>query len=324
MDNFTEQFWNFFIVTVTLLSFLALFVLIRYFSGGPPAKQAKHTDHMWDEDLRELNTPLPRWWLNLFYITLVLGFVYLLLYPGFGTNAMLLGWTQEKQYRQEMAAAEARYGPIYAQYAQQPIEQLARNREALQTGERLFATYCTTCHGSDARGVPGYPNLRDDAWLYGGDPGSIKTSILKGRQGMMPAWREQLGEQGVHDVAQYALSLSGRDVDEQAAAAGNKLYAENCAACHGPGGGGNQQLGAPDLTDDTWLYGGSLETVKASIARGRQGRMPAHEEFLGEAKVHVLAAYVYSLSQDAAAVQGGSEARAPLAATRPGRDAPAP
>ncbi len=298
MASFTDGFWNVFIVAVTLGSFIALFLFIRYFSGGVPrGKKVESTGHVWDGDLRELNNPLPRWWLNLFYITLIFGFVYLMLYPGYGTNSMLLGWTQEKQYRQEVDAAQARYGPLYARYAQQPIPELARNTDALKTGERLFATYCTQCHGSDARGVPGYPNLRDGEWLYGGDPQSIKTSILEGRQGSMPAWKEVLGEDGVHQVTQHVLSLSGRDVDQSAAARGREKYATYCVACHGPEGEGNQDLGAPDLTNDVWLYGGSPDVVQASIANGRQGRMPAHEEFLGEDKVHVLAAYVYSLSQ---------------------------
>ncbi|NIR29942.1 MAG: cytochrome-c oxidase, cbb3-type subunit III [Gammaproteobacteria bacterium] len=298
MASFTEGFWNVFIVAVTIGSLVALFLLIRYFSGGVRGgKKVESTGHVWDGDLQELNNPLPRWWLNLFYITLIFGFIYLMLYPGYGTNSMLLGWTQEKQYRQEVKAAEARYGPLYEKYAQQAIPALAENTDALKTGERLFATYCTQCHGSDARGVPGYPNLRDGEWLYGGDPQSIKTSILKGRQGNMPAWKGSLGEEGVRQVVQYVLSLSDRKVKESAAAKGQEIYATYCVACHGPQGKGNQDLGAPNLTDDVWLYGGSPRAVQASVANGRQGRMPAHEEFLGENKVHVLAAYVYSLSR---------------------------
>jgi cytochrome c oxidase cbb3-type subunit 3 len=297
MGSFNGGFWNLFIVVVVLASFLGLYLLIRYFSGRSAGEaKVESTGHVWDGDLRELNNPLPRWWLNLFYITLVFGFIYLLLYPGLGSNDMLLGWSQAKQYRQEMKAAEQRYAPLYAKYAQESIPALAKNPEALKTGERLFASYCTVCHGSDARGVPGYPNLRDDDWLHGGDPQAIEASILNGRQGNMPAWKDTLGEAGVHQVAQYVLSLSGRKVDEAAAAKGKEIFKTQCVACHGPDGKGNQTIGAPNLTDHIWLYGGSPRVVEQTIANGRQGRMPAHKEFLGENKVHVLAAYVYSLS----------------------------
>jgi len=298
MSSFSDGFWNIWIFVLVIGSFYGLYLLLR-FVGGPASAEggeAESMGHVWDEDLYELNNPLPRWWLILFWITILWGFVYLLLYPGFGNNDMLLGWTQEKQYEQEVARAEERYGPLFEQFLDQPVQRVARNEQAVEMGERLFVTHCATCHGSDARGVRGFPNLRDDDWLWGGDPQAIKTSILQGRTGQMPAWQAQLGEQGVENVTQYVLSLSGRDVDEQAAALGKEQYQQLCVACHGEDGKGNQHLGAPDLTDGTWLYGGSERAVRASIAAGRQGRMPAHEDFLGEAKVHLLAAYVYSLS----------------------------
>jgi cytochrome c oxidase cbb3-type subunit 3 len=252
--------------------------------------------HKWDGDLEELNNPLPRWWLNMFYITMVWAVVYLLLYPGVGTHPMLLGWSQVKQYNEEMAAAEERYGPIFEQFMSEDIAVVARSPEARKIGRRLFLNYCASCHGSDAGGNPGFPNLRDGDWLYGGSPEAIKTSIMNGRSGVMPPWGDALGEGGVYNVAQYVLSLSGRNVDGSAAKAGEAQFNQFCVACHQVGGIGNQALGAPNLTNGVWLYGGSPKAVEASIAGGRNGLMPPHADFLGEAKVHLLAAYVYSLS----------------------------
>lgn len=255
--------------------------------------------HVWDEDLEEYNNSLPGWWLNMFYITLVFGIVYLILYPGMGSFAGVWGWTQVKQYEAEVDAAESRYGPLFEQYKSQPIPELLSNKEALKMGERLYLNYCTVCHGSDARGNPGYPNLRDDDWLYGGKPEQIQESILNGRvaNGMM-AWKDSLGgDEGVNNVTHYVLSLNtgDRKYDPAAAEKGKAQFAI-CAACHGQDGKGNTMLGAPNLIDDIWLYGGSEKQIEESIAKGRAGVMPAHKEFLGEAKVHLIAAYIYSLS----------------------------
>jgi cytochrome c oxidase cbb3-type subunit 3 len=251
---------------------------------------------VWDEDLQELNNPLPKWWLNLFYITLVFGIGYLALFPGLGTFKGLLGWTEKGQYEREIAAADKQFNPLYEKYLKEDLKQLAANPEALKTGGRLFVNYCTGCHGSDAGGGPGFPNLRDEDWLYGGDPKTIETTILNGRQGAMPAWGAVLGPDGVANVAEYVLSLSGRSVNDTIAATGKEKFMQLCVACHGPDGKGNQAMGAPNLTDNIWLYGGSKNTIMETIDKGRSGRMPAHGEFLGEAKVHLLAAYVYSLS----------------------------
>lgn len=296
MGSFSEGFWNLFIFVSTVGGIVGLFIFIRCFTESrAPLDRVETTGHKWDGDLEELNNPLPRWWLNLFYITLAFGVVYLLLYPGVGSHEMLLGWTQKAQYEEEMAAAEKQYGPIFARYLSQDVADVSRNEEALKIGRRLFVNYCATCHGSDAGGNPGFPSLRDSEWLYGGAPLNIKTSILAGRSGVMPPWKAVLGEKGVADVAQYVLSLGGRATDREAARAGETKYRELCVACHGDNGKGNQQVGAPDLTNDIWLYGGTLADIENSIANGRQGRMPAHEEFLGEGKAHLLAAYVYGL-----------------------------
>lgn len=299
MPDTLSGFWTWFIALPTLGGLVGLFLLIWWLAGKTTQKgEAVQTmGHVWDEDLEEYNNPLPMWWLWLFLGSLIFAVVYLLLYPGLGAFSGLLGWSQAKQYEEEVAKAEGRYGPLYQQFRDKTIPALAQNPEARKMGERLYASYCTVCHGSDARGGPGFPNLIDDDWLYGGTPEAIETSILDGRSGMMPAWKDALGgEQGVHDVAQYVLSLSGRAVDEKAAQQGKQLFASICVSCHMPDGTGNQALGAPNLTDNVWLYGGSPAAIEASIAEGRQGKMPPHREFLGEDKVHLLAAYIYSLS----------------------------
>lgn len=294
MADFVSEFWSWFIIIPTVIGILVLFPLVYYNRGKPQSgEEAETMGHSWDEDLKEYNNPLPGWWLNLFYITLVFGIVYLILYPGLGSFGGVLGWSSTQRYENEMQQAEARYGPIFEQYQETDIRALARNDEAMQTAERLFSNYCAQCHGSDGRGATGYPNLRDDVWQWGGEPAEIKETILNGRNAAMPGWAGALGEDGLFNVTEYVLSLSGRQHDSAVAARGEEQYNQMCVSCHGPDGTGNKALGAPDLTDRNWLYGGSQQTVMESIAKGRQGRMPPNEEFLGEAKVHLLAAYVY-------------------------------
>ncbi|HEY9149896.1 MAG: cytochrome-c oxidase, cbb3-type subunit III [Gammaproteobacteria bacterium] len=297
--SFSSDFWSWWIIVLTLgnIAFCWWLIVWTMKKRGGEAATGDVTGHTWDESLQEYNNPLPRWWLWLFYITMVFGVVYLLLYPGLGKFPGLLGWTGTGQYEQEMDRAEAQYGPIFAAYASRDIEDLARDSEALQVGQRLFTNYCATCHGADAGGGNGFPRLSDDDWLWGGSPEAIKTSILDGRQGIMPAWGEALGEQGVEEVTAYVLSLNGREADPRLAQAGKARFDTMCVACHGMDGKGNQALGAPNLTNNTWLYGGSPGAVRQSIVQGRRGNMPAHRDFLGEDKAHVLAAYIYSLSQ---------------------------
>ena len=298
MADFTSDFWSWFIIIVTGVSFVAMFILLRWLSGAPqkPGEKVETMGHVWDGDLEELNNPLPRWWLGMFYITLFFGIGYLLLYPGMGTFAGFLGWTQTGQYDEEVAAAEARYGPLYEQFLAQDLKTVAADDQAKKMGRRLFLNYCAQCHGSDAGGSRGFPSLNDYDWLYGGEPETIKASIMDGRNGIMPPWEDSLGNEGVTNVALYVTSLSGREVDPVVAAKGKQTYATLCVACHGADGKGNPAMGAPNLTDHVWLYGGSQKRIIESIAKGRSGNMPAHREFLGEAKAHLLAAYIYSLS----------------------------
>jgi cytochrome c oxidase cbb3-type subunit III len=296
MADFVSPFWHWFIASVTVISLLACVWLIFANRSGKSSGKAQPTGHVWDEDLKELNNPLPRWWFNLFLITIIFGGVYLVLYPGLGSFSGVLNWTQTSQYEEEMAEAGAIYDPLFEQFAQTGIEQLVDNEEAMLAGERLFANYCSVCHGSDARGAPGFPNLRAGVWSWGGSPDAIKTSIMTGREGVMPGWQGALGDDGVRDVAAYVESLAGRDVEASSANRGKEKYEMLCVACHLPDGTGNQALGAPDLTDSVWVHGGSTYRIRESIAEGRLGVMPAHGEFLGEARVHLLAAYVYSLS----------------------------
>jgi len=299
MADFTSNFWHWYISILSVLSILACVGLIRWMSTGvPKTDKVEDTGHVWDGDLTELNNPLPRWWLGLFYITIAFGGFYLLLYPGLGSFSGMLDWSSRFQYEQEVQRADAETGPLFAAYQKTPIIDLIKDETALKVGERLYSNYCTTCHGSDARGARGFPNLRDGDWLWGGTPDDIQTTIMHGRQAVMPAWKDALGgERGVDEVTQYVLSLSGRATISELADPGGKKFAIFCVACHGADGTGNTAVGAPNLTDDTWLYGGSLTRIAESIAYGRNGVMPAQGEFLGEAKVHLLAAYIYSLSQ---------------------------
>ena len=297
MADFTSGFWSWFIIIPTVLGIVGCFFLIRWLSADiSPEETGKQMDHSWDEDLVELNNPLPRWWLNLFYITLIFGIGYLVLYPGLGSFAGVLKWTSVNQYEREMDLADSEYGPLFERYRDMGIVAVAADEQARRMGERLYVNYCATCHGSDARGARGFPNLRDNDWLYGGEPEVIKQTILNGRNGVMPGWEAALGgEAGIVDMTEYVFSLSGRKVDNAAAARGKEKYAQLCASCHGADGTGNHALGAPNLTDNIWLYGGTRARVIESIAKGRNGQMPPHREFLGEDKSHLLAAYVYSL-----------------------------
>lgn len=295
MSDFVNGFWSWYVAVLTLVAIIACVMLLRSQSTKRPAGAPELHGHTWDGDLAEYNNPLPRWWMWLFYLTIVFALAYLLLYPGVGSFAGIFGWTSRGEYEAEAQKAASEYGPIFNKFAQQDLAVVATDPEARAIGQRLFLTYCAQCHGSDAGGGSGFPSLRDRDWLYGGDPETIKASIMNGRNGMMPPLGQALGEAGVKEVANYVLSLSGASHDAALAAKGKEKFAV-CAGCHGPAGKGNPSIGAPNLTDNIWLFGGSEKTVMESITRGRVSQMPAHKDFLGEAKVHLLAAYVYGLS----------------------------
>ena len=301
MSDFTNSFWSVFVALISLVSIIGCGVLLWAQSTKRPPKEQKAGlhGHVWDGDLQEYNNPLPRWWMWLFYITIVFALAYLIYYPGLGSFRGTSAWTSTGEHQAEVAQTEAQYGPLFNQYLKTDLAALARDPKANAIGQRLFLNYCTQCHGSDAGGGVGFPNLRDKDWLYGGDAQTIKTTIMEGRNGVMPALGEAIGgEQGIKEMVNYVRSLSGLKHDEALAKAAQPKFAL-CGACHGADGKGGMAMGAPNLTDKVWLYGSSEETIAETIRLGRTSRMPAQKDFLGEAKVHLLAAYVYSLSQGA-------------------------
>jgi len=312
MSDFDGALWSLFVAGATLVSIVACAVLLVAMSRRRLATDPDNTGHTWDGDLVELNNPLPRWWIYLFWITIVFSLGYLWAYPGLGSYPGLKKWTSTNEYLDEVQLAERQYGPIYARLAATDIAQLAGSSEVRTVGGRLFLNYCSQCHASDARGGKGFPNLTDKDWLYGGDPETIKKTILDGRNGVMPALGAAIGgEAGAKDLANFVRSLSGLPHDKEAAARGKPKFAI-CAACHGAEGHGNPAMGAPNLADAVWLYGGSEATIVETIMKGRNNVMPAHREFLGEQRAHILAAYVYGLSNPA----GAKPALIPVAAAK--------
>lgn len=298
--------WSLYISVLTLGTLLAMAWLLYASGRTPPTPgESMPIKHTFD-GIEEEDNPLPRWWRWLFVATLVFAVVYLLLYPGLGNWRGLwpatdgkAGWSSAAEWAQEQAQAQARYAPLYARYAALPLEALTADPQALATGARLFASQCASCHGADGRGAPGFPNLADDLWRWGGGSATIKASIGQGRFGLMPPWGTVLGEQGSRDAAAYVLTLNGRTPANNIAnpTNGARLYAQFCVACHGPQARGSPLMGAPDLTKARgFIYGAGFEQVLASIRDGRQGQMPAQAPLLGDDRVHLLAAYVLSLS----------------------------
>jgi cytochrome c oxidase cbb3-type subunit 3 len=262
---------------------------------GAPADPEQTTGHAAD-GIEEYDHPMPYWWFLMFIMTIIFSIGYLIAYPGMGNFKGLLNWTQLDQWEQSVARAEERFGALRFKYLAMPIEEVAEDPQARKMGQRMFANNCAQCHGADARGSSGFPNLADNDWIWGSTPDNIKTSITNGRMAAMPAWGPMLGDDGVRNTAAYVLSLSGREVDAEQVAAGKEKFDMICAACHGADGTGNPMLGAPNLANGIWLYGGDLEQVMNSIRDGRQGVMPAHADMLGEDKIHIITAYVYSLN----------------------------
>lgn len=287
-----------YVVVIVLVSILACTTLL-YMQGKAKFTPGKTMGHVWDETLEEYNNPMPKWWSWLFVITVVFALVYLALYPGLGSFKGLLGWSAVGQYNAERERMDATVQPMYAKYQGMDVKALAADKQAMETGKRLYLTYCMQCHGADGRGAKGFPNLTDSDWLYGGEPEQIMQTISEGRMGVMPP-HAQLGAETIKDLANYVRSLSGLPNDSVRAAKGKEAFtAAGCVGCHGVDGKGMQAVGAPNLTDKVWLYGSSEATIVETITLGRQNRMPAWKAFLGDAKDHLLTAYVYSLSQGA-------------------------
>jgi cytochrome c oxidase cbb3-type subunit 3 len=313
------MFWTIWISVISLGTIIGCWLGLRWtLSNNTDVAEGESMGHEFD-GIIELNNQLPKWWTNMFYLTMIWGFLYLLAYPGLGAFKGLLGWESSNQgmltlaesqaelakdiaednlneYAITVKLAQERFDPIFEEYAKTPVEQLIFNEEAVQVGKRLFLQNCAQCHGSDARGQRGgFPNLTDNDWLYGGSGDKIKETLMNGRHGVMPPWLASFGDKGIEEVVAYTLSLSGRDVDIGLATAGKARFVV-CAACHGIDAKGNQMLGAPNLTDNIWLYGGSSRAVTETLNYGRNGVMPAFDKTLGKDKVHVVATYVYSLS----------------------------
>lgn len=295
MADFISGFWNMYVMVLVTLSILfCVFVLVSNMTKREKGPVELH-GHVWDETLAEYNNPLPRWWMYLFWITIFFAIAYLAIYPGFGNVNQNRGmWAQ---YEAEMKAGEERFGPVFAKYREMDVMAVAADPEAVAMGQRMFLTYCQQCHGAAAQGAKSFPNLTDREWLWGGAPENIKETITNGRNGVMTPFGPVLGADGVKDVANYVRSMNGLAHDSVRAQRGKDAFANNCVACHGADAKGNPMLGAPDLTNNVWLYGSSEATVIETITHGRNNKMPAFGEFLGEDKVHILSAYVLSLSK---------------------------
>ncbi|MBN0986153.1 cytochrome-c oxidase, cbb3-type subunit III [Amphritea pacifica] len=291
-----SAFWNAWVWAITLAVILGCSWLLLATRKSEPHKEATEETlgHSFD-GIEEYDNPLPGWWFQMFVATVIFGIAYLGLY-GLANVKGFYGWSSVGQYEEEMAHAEEVYKPVFAKYAAMSIEDLQSQPDGLKIGQRMFANNCSLCHGATGAGAHGFPNLTDGDWLYGGAPATIKQTIANGRQGAMPAWGPVLGEEGVRDVTSYVLSLSGAEHDADMAARGKQQFQALCTACHGADGKGTQALGAPNLTDNTWLYGGSFEQISHTIRTGRNGVMPAHKDLLSDDKITLIAAYVYSLS----------------------------
>ena len=285
--------WHWFVILGTILSLAAMFWLLfsnRTTSGN------EDTGHEWD-GIKELDNPLPFWWVGMFVVSMVFTLIYLAYYPGLGNFEGAGDWSSAGQHDAEVARHEARFAPLYAELGAMDSDALINDRRGMQVGRRLFINHCSTCHGVNANGAFGFPNLTDDEWQWGGDYDAIRTTLIYGRQAQMPAWGPALGEQGVTNVAHYVRKLAGLEHDAEAAAAGMQQYNTICIACHTAEGGGNPALGSPDLNNDLWLYGGSIEEISFTLTHGRQGNMPAQADILTDDKIHILTSYVRSLSQ---------------------------
>jgi cytochrome c oxidase cbb3-type subunit 3 len=290
------SFWSFWVIILTTISLIGISWILLANRKTKPVNAENTTGHVYD-GIEEYNNPLPAWWFYMFIITIVWGVGYLLAYPGMGNFKGLLGWTQINQYEAEVAKADARFSEMRDKYLALNVEEIVDDPVVRKMGQRMFGNNCAQCHGADAKGRYGFPNLTDNDWIYGGSPETIKTTITDGRMAAMPPWGAVIGDAGVTSVTAYVRSLNGREAPAQRIAAGEKVYQSYCVACHGAEGKGNPAMGAPNLTNGIWLYGGSAVQIAQSIRSGRNGVMPAQKALLSEDKIHILTAYVYGLSR---------------------------
>lgn len=294
------SFWNWYVIIITIVTILLCFWLLQWTKGVSNRDEEGDgtgtTGHVWDEDLVELNNPLPKWWLQLFYGTIVFAFIYMALFGGLGNIGGVLGWSQEGQYEAQMEAANEAQETVFAVYRAMDNETLIANADANATGQRLFANNCAMCHGSDGGGARGFPSLTDNDWQYGGSFDTIMQTLENGRVGAMPVMVAGLDDKAITELVVYVQSMSGQKADPVMAANGKKNFDMLCVACHGPDGSGNQALGAPRLNDNIWLYGGEPETIRKTLTVGRNGNMPAHKDLLTEDQRRLITAYVLSLS----------------------------
>lgn len=309
--------WSLYVIVLVVLNIGGCAWLLWWTARRRPGDPApEETSHVWDGDITEYNKPLPRWWINMFYLTIAFSIGYLAWYPGFGNFPGLSGWTSAAEHDAEKARRDRQLEETFAVYAGRPLEQLAQDPQAMELGRSIFANTCAACHGSAATGAPGYPNLTDDVWNWGGAPERILETVLDGREGIMPPLGNVLegmgGDVAITQTAAYVRALrAGGDLQERLrtdamAALGEKYYQNLCIACHGPDGKGNQDLGAPDLTARNTLYPNTLESIRRTIIEGRHGIMPAHRELLGETRARLVAAYVWSLSHTGDGTDGAS------------------
>lgn len=291
-----SSFWHLFIVILTVASIVGCVWLLLSQSRG---KTGPETTHTWDDDLTEYNNPLPRWWFNLFVITVVFGLAYLVFYPGLGNIAGRLGWTSEQEMQARLQELTAQRQAQYAKLAGKSVAELSQDPTARGLGRAVFVANCAGCHGADAHGAIGFPNLADHDSLFGSDPDTILQSITNGRGAMMPPFKDILSAEAVEALVSFLPYWSDPTLDAARREAGLKHFSGICAACHGADGKGNVAMGAPNLTDDVWLFGSRPEQLRDTILKGRSAQMPAHKDILSADELRVVAAYVSALTQPA-------------------------
>jgi cytochrome c oxidase cbb3-type subunit 3 len=290
------SFWSYWVIILTVVSIAGITWILLANRKTTQRNEENTTGHVYD-GIEEYDNPLPAWWFYMYVISIIWAVGYLVAYPGMGNFPGVLGWTQLGQHEAEVSKADARFSGMRDKYLALPIEEIATDPVVRKMGQRMFGNNCAQCHGADAKGRYGFPNLTDNDWIFGGSPDDIKTSITDGRQAAMPAWGTIVGDAGVLNVTAYVSSLNGREEASEKVQAGEKVFQTYCVACHGADGKGTPALGAPNLTNGIWLYGGTDTQISHSVRAGRNGVMPAHKALLSDDKIHIIAAYVYGLSQ---------------------------